>query len=165
MNLDCLIIGGGPAGLTAAVYLARFERRFLVIDAGEPRARLIPVSHNIPFFPDGIAGPEILSRQRAHVSRLGGNILHGEVTRLEQSREGFVASVQTQARCETFEARRGLLATGAWDIEPELPHVRDAVRSGLVRYCPICDGYESRGRRIAVIGQASHALREAVFMA
>src|SRR5918998_1971808 len=69
--LDCLVVGGGPAGLTAALYLARFKRRFLVVDEGAPRAAWIPESHNIPFFAEGIPGPEILARQRGHAGRYG----------------------------------------------------------------------------------------------
>ena len=61
--LDCLVVGGGPAGLTAAVYLARYRRSFRVIDAGDSRARLIPTSHNYPGFKD-IGGPELLQRLR-----------------------------------------------------------------------------------------------------
>ena len=64
-----------------------------------------------------------------------------------------------------IEARRVLLATGAVDVEPDLPDLPDAVRRGLVRYCPICDGYEARGRRIAVIGHGAHGLGEAAFVA
>src|SRR5690606_31087040 len=66
---DCLIVGGGPAGLTAAVYLARFRRDVLLIDAGEPRAALIPTSRNCPGFPDGIRGPDLLRTMRAHAER------------------------------------------------------------------------------------------------
>ena len=63
--LDCLIIGAGPAGLTAATYLARFHRRSLVVDAGSSRARWIPTSHNCPGFPFGVAGPKLLEKLRA----------------------------------------------------------------------------------------------------
>ena len=63
-TLDCLIIGGGPAGLTAAIYLARFRRRCLVLDAGASRASYIPNSHNYPGFPPGISGPDLLARLR-----------------------------------------------------------------------------------------------------
>jgi thioredoxin reductase (NADPH) len=71
--LDCLIVGGGPAGLTAAVYLARFRRRFVVIDAGESRAALIPESHNYPGF-RGIAGSAILDRLRSQAESYGSPI-------------------------------------------------------------------------------------------
>ena len=66
---DCLVIGGGPAGLTAGLYLARFNRCFVIADAGDARAALIPKSHNIPVFPDGVAGLELLNRQRATLQR------------------------------------------------------------------------------------------------
>ena len=95
--LDCLIVGGGPAGLTAAVYLGRFGRRFLVVDAGEPRAAWIPVSHNIPFFGEGIPGPEILARQRDHAGRYGTRVLSGAVTDLKKAPRGpFVATVREE---------------------------------------------------------------------
>jgi thioredoxin reductase (NADPH) len=163
--LDALIIGGGPAGLTAAIYLARFRRRFLVVDAGEPRAAWIPASHNIPFFADGIPGPEILAREREHATRYGARIETGRVTALRKEGGGFTATVEGQGGHRPVRARRVLLATGAVDVEPDLPDLPDAVQRGLVRYCPICDGYESRERRIAVIGHGSHGLGEAVFIA
>jgi thioredoxin reductase (NADPH) len=164
--LDCLVIGGGPAGLTAALYLARFRRRFAVVDGGDPRAAWIPRSHNIPFFVEGIPGPELLARQRANVERYGTEIVAGTVGSLERAGDRFAAAVRTaDGATRRIEARRVLLATGAVDVDPELPNVPNAVRRGLVRYCPICDGYEARGRRIAVIGHGAHGLGEAVFIA
>jgi thioredoxin reductase (NADPH) len=168
--LDCLIVGGGPAGLTAALYLARFRRRTLVVDAGEPRAAWIPASHNIAFFADGIPGPEILARQREHIGRYGIEIRQGQVGALARRRGGFLAMVEgADGARGKLRARRVLLATGAVDVEPALPDLPDAVRRGLVRYCPICDGYESRDRRIAVIApggaRSAHGLAEAAFIA
>ncbi|MGK7869477.1 NAD(P)/FAD-dependent oxidoreductase [Falsiroseomonas sp. E2-1-a20] len=168
--LDCLIIGGGPAGLTAALYLARFRRRTLVVDAGEPRAAWIPASHNIPFFADGIPGPEMLARQRDHIGRYGMVVQQGRISMLARRRGGFLALLETpEGVSHKLRARRVLLATGAVDVEPALPDLPDAVRRGLVRYCPICDGYESRDRRIAVIApggaRSAHGLAEAAFIA
>ena len=167
--LDCLVIGGGPAGLTAAIYLGRFGRRFLVVDAGEPRAAWIPVSHNIPFFGEGIPGPDILERQRGHAERYGARVLPGTVAGLRRApggNGGFVATVEEKSGgTRRIEARRVLLATGSVDVEPDLPDLPDAVRRGLVRYCPICDGYESRDRRIAVIGHGKRGAGEAGFIA
>lgn len=164
--LDCLIVGGGPAGLTAALYLARFERRFLLVDAGDSRASWIPTSHNIPVFADGISGREILARQREHLARYGVRVVKGTVTALRKDEGGFAARIETGAGAvREVRARRVLLATGADDVEPDLPKLPNAVRRGLVRYCPICDGYEARGKRIAVIGHGDKGLGEAVFVA
>ncbi|CAO4173395.1 NAD(P)/FAD-dependent oxidoreductase [Methylorubrum aminovorans] len=164
--LDCLIVGGGPAGLTAALYLARFERRFLVVDAGSSRASWIPTSHNIPLFADGISGREILARQREHIARYRAEVLQGTVRALRSVENGFVGSIEDgDGLTREVRARRVLLATGADDVEPDLPELPDAVRRGLVRYCPICDGYEARGKRIAVIGHGDRGLGEAVFVA
>jgi thioredoxin reductase (NADPH) len=164
--LDCLVVGGGPAGLTAALYLARFKRRILVVDAGAPRAAWIPASHNIPFFADGIAGPEIIARQQENLRHYGTNILSACVTGLRKQDGGFVATIEEDANSRRMlAARRVLLASGALDVEPDLPGLPDAVRRGLVRYCPICDGYEARDRRIAVLGHGPHGLGEAMFIA
>jgi len=78
----------------------------------------------------------------------------------------FTATLEAgDGSTQKIKARRVLLATGAMDIEPDLPDLPDAVQRGLVRYCPICDGYEARGRRIAVIGHGVHGLGEAAFIA
>jgi thioredoxin reductase (NADPH) len=84
-RLDCLVIGAGPASLTTALYLARFRRTFQVIDSGASRASLIPLSHNYPGFPEGIAGDQLLARFRAQALRYGSDIVSGVVSRLERS--------------------------------------------------------------------------------
>ncbi len=165
-TLDALVIGGGPAGLTAAIYLARFKRRFGVIDAGESRAAWIPESHNIPFFGEGIPGSGILARIRAHAGQYGVTPLTATVTSLARDGAGFIAELRMpDGGDRRIGARRILLATGSSDVEPELPDLPDAVRRGLVRYCPICDGFESRDQRIAVIGRGTRGLAEAAFIA
>jgi len=161
MIVDALIVGGGPAGLVAAIYLARFRRNVVVADAGGGRASLIPRSHNYPGFPDGIAGKDLLQRLRDQAQRYGATIVDTRIDHLEHAGDGvFVANDATQS----FRARRIVLATGVTDIEPELPNLRDAIRQGLIRHCPICDGYEVIGRRVAVIGHGSKGVEEAHFI-
>jgi thioredoxin reductase (NADPH) len=165
-RLDALVIGGGPAGLAAAIYLARFKRRFAVIDAGESRAACIPESHNIPFFGEGISGSGILARIRTHAGQYGVKPVAATVMSLARDGDGLKAELRmSDGGHRQVAARRILLATGSRDIEPCLPDVPDAVRRGLVRYCPICDGFESRDQRIAVIGHGARGLAEAAFVA
>jgi thioredoxin reductase (NADPH) len=136
------------------------------VDAGAPRAAWIPASHNIPFFAQGISGPEILARARENAAHYGVRPLSARVTELRKQPDGFLARLEGHAEGSgELRARRVILATGAEDAEPELPDLPDAVRRGLVRYCPICDGYESRDRKIAVIGHGAHGLGEAAFIA
>lgn len=163
-DVDCLIAGGGPAGLTAALYLARFRRRVLLIDGGSPRAAWIPESHNIPFFAHGIAGPEIVRRAQETLRAYDVPRLSGAVTALRRDGDGFAAEALENGAARAVRARFVVLATGAVDVEPDLPDTPDAVRRGLVRYCPICDGYESRGLRLAVLGQGDKAVGEAAFL-
>jgi thioredoxin reductase (NADPH) len=163
---DCLIVGGGPAGLTAALYLARFGRRFILADAGDSRAAWIPESHNFPVFSEGVSGKRMLALLREHVGRYGVAPLHGQVTALAHAECGFSAVFQDHAGAtRTLQARTLLLATGALDCPPRMPALTEAMRRGLLRYCPICDGHEARGQRIAVIGQGEHGVNEALFMA
>ena len=157
---DCLIVGGGPAGLTAAIYLARYRRKVLVIDAGKSRAAWIPKSHNYPGFEDGISGKALLAKLREQAEEYGAELRQGEVTKLEKSRDGFVATANGKA----IDARRVLMATGIVDETPSLPGLHDAVYEGSLRFCPICDGYEARDQKIAVLGHAETAWRKALFL-
>ena len=163
--LDCLIVGGGPAGLTGALYLARFNRSLLLVDSGASRAAWIPRSHNFPVFSHGVGGREMLARQRDNLAQYGVSPVVGRVEALRQEGACFTAEVtEADGARRQVRARHVLLATGALDVEPDLPNLPDALNRGLVRYCPICDGYEARGQKVAVIGHGDHGLREAIFV-
>lgn len=162
MQYDALIVGGGPAGLTAAIYLARYHRRVIVIDEGHSRARWIPRSHNHAGFPDGIGGEELLGRMREQIERYGATIRTGRIDQVVRQDEGFRATGDGI----DVTARTLLLATGVENRRPAMDadtH-RDALDRGLLRYCPICDGYEATGQAIAVIGADSHGVAEALFL-
>jgi thioredoxin reductase (NADPH) len=164
-SLDALIVGGGPAGLAAAIYLARFRRRFLLVDAGASRASLIPTSHNLPGYPEGIAGDDLLAAERAQAERYGARLVRGRVAALEHGDAGFSARIEeTGDKTSEVSARFVLLATGIRDRRPGLPDEEEATRRGILRYCPVCDGYEAMGRSVGVIGADEHAIAEAAFL-
>lgn len=154
------MIGGGPAGLTAAIYLARYRRRFLLVDEGHPRAGLIPLVRNFPGFPDGIAGEALLSRLAEQARRYGAEFVSGRVAKLRHG-DGFSLGL---ADGSSLDAETVILATGVVENQPALPGCETAVRRGLLRICPICDGYETIGRRVAVLGASDHAAAEALFL-
>ena len=157
--LDCLIIGGGPAGLTAAIYLARYRRNVVVVDAGDSRAALIPESHNYPGF-QGIAGPALLERLRGQALRYGAELRRGTVTALAREGGGFIAGAGT----ETLRASTVLMATGLIDKKPQTEGLDDGIVHGAIRFCPICDGYEASDKRIGVLGPFETAAHKALFM-
>src|SRR4051812_28858689 len=91
-QLDCLIVGGGPAGLTAAIYLARFRRNVLLVDAGQSRARLISETHNYPGFV-GISGVDLLAHLREQAERNGARLLTARVEELRKTGDTFAARI------------------------------------------------------------------------
>ncbi|HEX9933340.1 MAG TPA: NAD(P)/FAD-dependent oxidoreductase [Allosphingosinicella sp.] len=159
---DCLVIGGGPAGLTAAIYLTRFHLSLKVVDSGESRAAWIPSTHNHAGYPDGINGVELLERMRAQAQKYGASIVTGRVTRLDRIGGGFRAEWGEGA----VTARTVLLATGVKNRRPpmDLELHDEALARGLIRYCPICDGYEVTDKKVGVIGSGGHGVAEAVFI-
>lgn len=161
--MDCLVIGGGPAGLTAAIYLARFHLSVMVVDARDGRAMLIPLTRNHAGFPEGISGPDLLARMRDQAERYGADLREGRVDSLTRSAEVFVASMGTAS----ISARSVLIATGVVNRRPAMLSDVDhdeALADGRLRYCPVCDGYEVTDRRIAVLGTGERGCNEALFL-
>jgi thioredoxin reductase (NADPH) len=158
--LDCLIVGGGPAGLTAAIYLARYRRNVVVFDSGQSRAALIPESHNYPGFAHGISGGKLLGILRGQAETYGVRIVCSPVMSLARRESGFVAVYGGGE----VAARFALLATGIVDVTPELDDLDKAISEGSIRYCPVCDGFEAIDRRIAVLGSGDDAAAKARFL-
>ena len=158
--LDCVIVGGGPAGLTAAIYLARFRRNICVLDSGCSRANLIPRSHNYPGFPNGVNGRELLQRLRSQAESCGVSIVNVEVSQLIKATDHF----QILSQDKQFYSRSVILATGVVDKHPGLENWDDLVCRGLIRLCPICDAYECKGDKIAVISTKECAFSHARFL-
>jgi len=160
--LDCLIVGGGPAGLTAAIYLARFHLDILVVDDGKGRAESIPCTHNHAGYPDGISGKELVRLMREQSQRYGAKIVRDYVTRLDKTDDGFCASWGSGS----VETKAVLLATGVKNRRPPMDEDLhdEALQRGLIRYCPICDGFEVTDKKVGVIGSDSRGVAEAVFL-
>ncbi len=160
-HYECVVIGAGPAGLTAAIYLARYRRRLVVFDSGQSRAEWIPRSHNCPGFPDGVPGSELLGRLREQAQRYGVQITRAEVTDLQRRSEG---GFEITAGDQHITASKVLLATGMVDAQPEMDHLRKAIREGHVRLCPVCDGFEVIDKDVAVFGPRDKAVEKALFL-
>lgn len=165
--VDCAVIGGGPAGLTAATYLARFRRSVTVIDRGGSRARLIPVSRNCAGFPDGIPGRDLVERMRKQAETYGAKVVDGNAEHAERNDSSW----QVRTAGMTINARTLLFATGVENVVPSgVPEgvLKAALARGQLRYCPICDGLEAGGTdgkaRIGVVGAESHGVAEALFL-
>lgn len=158
--LDCLVIGGGPGGLTAATYLARFGRELVIVDAGHSRARWIPASHNCPGFPFGVAGNELLGRFREHVAQYHVPVVEDRIEVLEREGDIFIASTSSRK----WRAHSIILATGVVDLLPDIEGAEDAIASGAIRLCAVCDGYEAKDDAIAVLGRCEEAIGHAEFL-
>lgn len=159
---DCIIIGAGPAGLTAAIYLARFHLSIRLFDSGDSRAALIPRTRNHAGYPEGIAGKDLLARMLAQAEQYGAVREEVEVTGLRVLDDGFGVRIGDRE----VAARSVLLATGVVNHRPKMPDALhdEALQRGLLRYCPICDGYEVTDKKIGVIGTGGHGAREALFL-
>jgi len=160
--LDCVVIGGGPAGLTAATYLSRFLLKIVVVDGGKSRAGLIPCTRNHAGFPQGISGKELIGRMKEQAQLYGTRIEDGMVSRLDLEQGLFTATWGAGS----VKARTVLLATGVSNRRPPMDEALhdEALTRGLIRYCPICDGYEVTDKRVGVIGSGSHGVAEALFI-
>lgn len=146
---DCIIIGGGIAGLQGAIQLGRYKHRTLVIDKGRGRSTLCRSYHNVLGWPDGISGPELRRLGTKQAERLGVQFMVGEVTAAARTSDGF--SLQLASGESGLQAKTLLLATGIMDRFPPLPGLEDCLGES-VYVCPDCDGYEISGRSTLVLG-------------
>ncbi|WP_083219028.1 NAD(P)/FAD-dependent oxidoreductase [Bradyrhizobium icense] len=159
-GLDALIVGGGPAGLTCAIYLARYRRKVVVVDSGKSRAALIPETHNYPGFADGVTGTSLLEALTLQARTYGVEIIGDRIAELQRVEGGFEARYSRGI----IGAKRAVIASGLVDRDLGDPDLREAVGHGLVRYCPICDGFEATDLRIGVLGSANDAGAKALFL-
>ena len=157
---DAVVIGGGPAGLTGALYLARFRRSVLLLDDGRSRAARIPRSHNYPGFADGVPGAELVSTIRRQAQAHGVATAPHRVVSIVRQDAGFELGWDGGgAFC-----RKLLLATGVSDVEPGIPHEPEALMRGVLRYCPVCDGYEVSGRAVGLLLDGPMHVGEALYL-
>ncbi len=155
-SYDVAVVGGGPAGLSAAVALARSLRSVVVLDAGEPRNAPAAGAHNL-LGREGVPPRELLATGRAEAEGYGAEVRDARVVGAAGDADaGFTLTLDDGA---TVRARRVLLATGLVDELPDVPGVREAWGS-TVLHCPFCHGWEVRGQRIAVLATGPAALHQ-----
>ena len=164
---DVIIVGSGPAGLTAAIYTARASLQPLVIE-GEPSSTsdqpggqlmLTTDVENYPGFPDGVLGPDLMAGFRAQAERFGAEFLTAKATKVDLVEQPF--SVWVGDTC--YRSRTVIVSTGAQSLLLELPNEERLIGHG-VSTCATCDGFFFRGQEIAVVGGGDSALEEATFL-
>jgi thioredoxin reductase (NADPH) len=158
-NDEVVIIGGGLAGLSAAVYVARALRKAVVIDAGEPMADAEPDVQNYLGFAEGIAGRDLLDRARTQARRFGATIVSDRIASARQTDGGF----ELVGEHGRYEARKVLLATGMFHLPAEVPGFAKCLGTSVF-FCRDCDAVRVHGKRIAIIGHNDAAAEYALAM-
>lgn len=156
---EVIIIGGGLAGLSAAIYLGRGKRDTLVIHSGRSMAKWEPEVQNYPGFPHGIAGATLLDLCMAQASRFEVGIVEDDVQSLTKQ-DGIFS---LRGHQQSYQAKRTLLATGLTHLPPEIPGVRECLGTSLF-FCKDCDAYRLNGKRVIIIGQNNDAADYALGM-
>jgi thioredoxin reductase (NADPH) len=156
---DALIVGGGPAGLSAASYLGRSRRRTLLVHSAHSMAKWEKDVQNYLGFPDGIDGEDLLTRGLAQARRYNVTIIEDTIRTVRPNGSSFDLQGSEQA----YRAQRVLLATGLTHLPPELDGVRECLGHSLF-FCKDCDAYRVQGKRIVIIGHNLEAAEYALAM-
>jgi thioredoxin reductase (NADPH) len=156
---EVIVVGGGIAGLSAAIYLGRAQRDTLVIDSGHSMARWEPVVENYLGFPKGVGGEELLKNGCAQAKRYDARIVHDEIKSVSAQKSIFVL----KGRRKTYRTKSLLIATGIFHRPPEIAGVKECLGHSMF-FCKDCDGYRVRGKRIAIIGANNEAVEYALGM-
>lgn len=162
-NVECLIIGSGPAGYTAAIYAARADMKPVMYEGLQPGGQLTITTdvENYPGYPDGILGPEMMDNFKKQALRLGTDIRYGLITRVDFSQRPFQCTVDEM---KTILAQTVIIATGASAKWLGLPSEQRLNGSG-VSACAVCDGFFYRGQDVAIVGGGDTACEEASYLA
>ena len=156
-SYDAVIVGGGPAGLSAAIYLARFNRSVLVVDAGVGRSTSHETNENYLGFPRGVRARALRDRACRQAGRFGADFADGRVTSIRRNGAGFVANISRRR----VHAETVILATGVVDRFPAIADIDDYVGVSLF-WCITCDGWKARGKRVLVVGNDDEAATTAL---
>ncbi|BCC09274.1 MULTISPECIES: thioredoxin-disulfide reductase [Bacillus] len=157
-----VILGTGPAGLTAAIYLARANMNPLIIEGTQPGGQLTTTTdvENFPGFPDGIMGPELMDNMRKQAERFGAEFKNGWVEKVDVSKRPFKITVTGM---EEIEAESIIVSTGASAKLLGIPGEKENMGRG-VGTCATCDGFFYRGKKVIVVGGGDSAMEEANFL-
>jgi thioredoxin reductase (NADPH) len=156
---EVIVVGGGIAGLSAAIYLGRAQRDVLVIDSGHSMAKWEPVVQDYLGFPNGVGGEELLKNGRSQARRYEARIVRDEIKTVSARKSIFVL----KGKRKTYRTKRLLVATGIFHLPPEIPGVKQCLGHSMF-FCKDCDGYRVRGKRIAIVGATNEAVEYALGM-
>ncbi len=158
-DFDSVIVGGGPGGLVAALYLRRFRRSVLVVNEGISRAEWIPKTHNLIGYYKGISGKNLLARMHQQLDEVKTERMQGRAS-VKKISDGFQIAVGKHK----ITASSVIIGTGIQDTQPELENLMKLRKKGLLRYCPVCDAYNYRNEPLSVFINDEGGLERALFV-